>query len=514
MPSFEKLQQPRYRWIGFAFISISLLATSINNMVLNVAMPVIARELNASTSDLQWIQDAYILVFAALLLAMGALSDRYGRKRFLLVGVSSFALFAILAALARTTTLVIFARALQGIGAAIIMPSTLSLISALFPEPRERAKAIAIWSAMFGAGVSIGPILGGLLLEMPGFMWNGIFLVNVPFALIAFVGVYIYVPESYGGSRGKLDIPGVVLSTAGLFALVYAIIKGGELGWSSPDFLLGMAVALLLISGFIWWERHSPEAMLPLHFFKNPSFSVASITMMFALFGLFGFSFFLPLFFQGIQNYSALETGLLMFPQAVLSVTVSWNSHHIINWIGVKKTTSWGMVLVAVGAIMLASILRTDTSYWIILASLIITFIGIDIALPAATVSIMGSVPDSKAGIGSGMNEMTGNTGGALGIAILGAILNRVYLKKILPLESLVPQGMLEDINSSIFSAHKAIESLGGDTVSELLQVVDNAFVSGLRIVMLVCFMLFTLLALFTARFLPSEIIKLSDKDQ
>ena len=500
----QKLQQPHYRWVGLAFVSIALLTVSMNNSILNVSMPVIAVALDASTSELQWIEDSYILVFSALLLSMGMLGDRFGRKRFLMWGMVAFGVFSIMAALAPDTVTVILARALQGGGGAVVMPSTLSLISAMFREPNDRAKAIAIWSAMFGVGYGIGPLVGGALLGMPWFGWQDVFLINLPLVLIFLVGGAFFIPESLHPSSSRIDLPGVMFSFAGLFSLVYAIIAAGEHGWGAPHVLAWFGSAAVFTAVFVWWEGRAPNAMLPLTLFRNPSFTLVSITMMFITFGLSGVFFFLPLFLQGIQGYSPLETGLLLLPQAVVSVLVSWNSHHIIRWIGVRGTMISGLALMAAGMALLAFTINPAIPYGLILAGLMLKISGIDSAMPAGTVSIMSSVPEEKAGIGSAMNEMAINIGGALGIAVLGAVLNRVYLLGVAPLAELVPPEVMDSIASSIFSAHKALASLEGGAV--LIAVVDNAFVDGMRAITVVCAVLFSVLAVLVRIYLPKRV--------
>jgi EmrB/QacA subfamily drug resistance transporter len=500
----QKLQQPRYRWVGLAFLSIALLTVSMNNSILNVSMPVIAVALDASTSDLQWIEDSYILVFSALLLSMGMLGDRYGRKRFLMWGMVAFGAFSIMAALAQGTIWVIVARALQGAGGAVVMPSTLSLISAMFRDANDRSKAIAIWSAMFGVGYGIGPLVGGALLNLPWFNWQGIFLINLPLGLIFMVGGAFFIPESYHPSSNRIDLPGVALSFTGLFSLIYAIIAAGEHGWSAPDVLAWFGTAVVFTAVFVWWENRTPHAMLPLTLFRNPSFTLVSITMMFISFGLSGLFFFLPLFLQGIQGYTPLQTGLLLMPQSIISVLVSWNSHHIIRWIGVRGTMLTGLTLMASGMALVAITIHPAIPYGLILVGLIMIIAGIDSSMPAGTVSIMSSVPEEKAGIGSAMNEMAINIGGALGIAVLGAILNRVYQLGVTPLAEQVSPEVMDSIANSIFSAHKALANLDGGAA--LIVVVDNAFVDGMRAIMVVCAVLFSVLAVLVRIYLPRKV--------
>ena len=503
----------RRRWMGFAFICVSLLTISLNTTVLNVSMPVIARALDASTGDLQWLVDAYILVFAALLLAMGSLSDRFGRKRFLVLGVVVFAACSILAAASKTTGLVVVARALQGVGGAIIMPSTLSLIVAMFPEPRRRTKAIAIWGAMFGVGVGIGPIIGGSLLAVPGFPWRGVFLVNLPLAVIAIIGVLATVPESYGGRSAKIDIPGVLLSIVGLFALSYAIIESGAAGWGNERVLISMAAAAVILGAFVLWEQRSPNAMLPLSLFRNPSFSLASIAMTVSIFGLAGLSFSIPLFLQGVQDYTPLSTGLVLLPQAVVSVLVSWNSHHIINRIGVRRTVLVGFISSAAALLLMGTFLQPDTGYAFILLGLVLFYAGVDSALPAATVSIMGAVPESKAGVGSGMNEMAIHVGGALGVAVLGAIVNRTYLREVSSLSAQFSTETMEAIRNSIFSASETLVGMGS-AAQEALVVVQNAFTTGLRTAFMFNFAVYLVLLLVVIPFMPREVTRSPEPDE
>jgi EmrB/QacA subfamily drug resistance transporter len=503
----------RRRWAGFAFICVSLLTISLNTTVLNVSMPVIARALDASTADLQWLVDAYILVFSALLLAMGSLSDRFGRKRFLVSGVVVFAACSLLAAASKTTVLVVVARALQGVGGAIIMPSTLSLIVAMFPEPRLRTKAIAIWGAMFGIGVGIGPIIGGSLLAVPGFPWRGVFLVNLPLAVIAVIGILALVPESYGGRSAKIDIPGVLLSIVGLFALSYSIIESGAAGWGNARVLISMLGAVVMLGAFILWEQRSPNAMLPLYLFRNPSFSMASIAMTICIFGLAGLSFSIPLFLQGVQGYTPLGTGLVLFPQAVVSVLVSWNSHHIINRFGVRSTVLVGFISSALALLLMGLFLQSDTSYAFILLGLILFYAGIDSALPAATVSIMGAVPESKAGVGSGMNEMAIHVGGALGVAVLGSIVNRTYLREVAGLSAFLPAETMEAVHRSIFSAQEVLLGMGS-AAQEALVVVETAFTTGLRTALLFNFGIYLVLLLIVIPFLPREVTRSPEPDE
>ncbi len=497
------------RRIGFIFIGLSMFITTLNDTILNISLPMIARELGASTSELQWVQNAYLLVFASSLLTMGALSDRFGRKRFLLLGVSSFALFSFLAGITDNIQALIAIRGFQGLSGAIIIPSTLSLISAIFPESTANRKAISIWSAMFGLGAAFGPVLGGWLLGLDFISWKSIFFVNIPFALIAFVGTAVFLTESKDLSAPQPDIPGVILSILALFTLVFAIIHAGEAGWGQPQTLVGFAAALSLLTLFLLWEKRTSNPMLPLQFYKNPSFSAASLSMAVTLFSIMGVFFFMPQFFQGIQNYSPLETGVLLIPQALMSVAASLLSHRMVRWIGIKRTLSRGFLLGAVGIIFLGSTLQADTPYLVILFGYLLLFVGIDNAMPAATMSIMGSIPEEKAGVGSATNEMTAQVGAALGIAVMGAVVNRTYLQNLTGLELDFSPSILREIQSSIFSA-RAVLYDSGLANSQLLAELNNGFLRGMKTSMILGGFLLIAVALIVHWKLPDQLVRTS----
>ena len=496
----------KYRWTGFAFICLSLLVVSINDTIVNIILPLIAQDLQSSTSELQWITDSYILVIASLLLTVGTLSDRYGRKLFLQIGVIIFSGSSILGFFARSAEILILARSLQGIGSAIIMPSTLSLISSTFKKREDHSKAIAIWSAMFGLGVSIGPLLGGWIVHMPHFTWNTTFLVNLPFALIALPGTHFFVEESKDSKAPKTDILGVILSTISLFALVFGIIEAGGGQGFSPQVIISLLIFVVFLAIFLAWEKHYPHAMLPLFLFKNPHFTIANIAMTMVLFGLIGISFLLPQYFQGVQGYSPLETAIRLLPQTILSVVVSIFSARLVKLIGIKRTMVNGFLIAAIGFIFFVFILQPHTAYPLILIGLIIIFFGIDTAMPATTMSIMNSIPVEKAGIGSAMNDMTGQIGGALGVAIFGTLLNRRFYSQTLQLKTQVSGQELTSIQNSIFSAHETILNLPENLHSSLLDLVDRAFVSGMKEALVVCIVTLVLISILTAVFMPTEI--------
>lgn len=492
---YTKLPGYKNRWVGLLFICVSLLIISLDNTILNVALPSISRDLGASASDLQWIIDAYILVFAALLLTMGALGDRFGRKSALQVGVVWFGIGSLAAALSNSTELLIASRAFLGVGAAIIMPATLSLITAVFP-PKERSQAIALWAAVFGLGVGVGPVVGGWLLER--YSWNSVFYVNLPVVATALLGGAIFLTNSKDETAPKIDIPGVLLSIPGLFALVYGIIEAGDKGWTHSEVLLALGVAGILLGAFAWWENRNPDAMLPIYFFKNMSFTGANTAIALVMFSLFGSVFFLSQFFQSVQGYTALEAGIRVVPLALTLTIAAALSARLSARLGIKYTVALGIFIAACGLLFMSQFYEADTSYSTIVIGMIILASGMGTAMSPATDSVMGSVPSNKAGIGSAMNDTTRELGGAMGVAVLGTVMNTAYLDGIGNLQntlSTVPDGdrAYSGIESSIQGAHAVAESIsatGFPGTAELAQSIINtanqAFTTGMTDAMLI----------------------------
>lgn len=484
------------RWLSLLFIAVSLLVISLDNTVLNVALPSISIDLGADQTDLQWIVDAYILVFAALLLTMGSLGDRFGRKRALQAGLVLFGIGSLAAAVSDSTGFLIATRAFLGIGAAIIMPATLSIITATFRDPKERSQAIAIWAGTFGLGIGIGPVVGGWLIEQ--FDWNAVFFINLPVMALAIIGGYFFIEESRDENVSPPDIPGVLLSITGLFALVYGIIEAGVKGWEHQEVLLAFGVAIVLLGAFSFWEATYKHAMLPLRFFKNMSFTGANLALALVMFGMFGSIFFLSQFFQSVQGYTPLETGLRVFPMAMVIMVSSVLSAQVAQRLKLKLTVSIGFLLAAAGMFFMSQTIQVDTAYETILLGLAIMAAGMGMAMPAATDSVMGSVPVSKAGIGSAMNDTTRELGGALGVAILGTVMNEAYLSNVAAVseipgaEALPPQvmGFVEGSIQGAGIASQQIASQGFAGAEELagaiLSVARDAFTTGMTDAMLI----------------------------
>src|SRR5918994_2743538 len=336
------------RWQILAVLCISLFVIVTDNTIVNVALPTLARELNAGTSSLQWIVDAYTLVFAGLLLAAGGLGDRFGRRGALLAGLLVFGTFSA-------------ARALMGVGAAFIFPSTLALIVNVFTDARERAAAIGIWTDIAGVGVALGPISGGWLLEH--FSWGSVFLVNVPIVIVGIVGTLVLVPTSRNPSAAKLDLTGLGLSIAGVTVLVWSLIEAPQNGWVSTETIAGLAAAAALLASFVWWERRVPAPLLDVRLFRNMRFTAASLAITLGFFALFGFIFLVTQYLQLVKGYSALQAGGGTLPFAFAMVAAAVTSPKVVQRVGTKLVVATGLVLMASG-FAIAATNDASTSYY------------------------------------------------------------------------------------------------------------------------------------------------------
>ena len=415
----------RLRWWTLGVLCLSLLIVVIDNTIVNVALPTLSAELNASTSELQWIVDAYTLVFAALLLALGHVGDRYGRKLALQLGLVLFAATSLLAALATTSGQLIGARALMGIGAALVFPATLAILVNVFTDTRERAAAIGIWSACTGLAVALGPVTGGYLLEH--FDWGAIFLVNLPVAAVAILAGWLLVPSSRDPEAGRMDWLGLVLSALGIGLVVWAIIEAPHLGWTSAAVVAGGLLGAALLAGFVAWERRLVHPLLDVRLFRNARFSAASVSVAAAFFALFGFIFLITQYLQLVQGYSPLEAGLRTLPFAIATGVTSPLSIVAMHRWGSKLVVTAGLAVMAVGFV-LASRLEVDTPYLgLTLVSMVTIAIGLGLTTGPATESIMGALPADRAGVGSAVNDTTRELGGTLGVAVVGSAFASLY---------------------------------------------------------------------------------------
>ncbi len=482
----------RRRWLALVFLGVSLLVVSLDTTVVNLALPSISRDLGATSSQLQWVVDAYILVFASTLLTLGSIGDRIGRKKTLQIGLAGFFVFSLGGALSSSSGMLIGMRALMGLAGSAMMPATLSIITATFREPRERAQAIALWAAVFALGSGIGPLVGGYLLEH--FEWQSVFLINLPVLAIGLIGGYFFIQDSRDEHPRRVDLVGSLLSIVGLFALVYGIIEAGQTSWTEPKVLYAFGAAAVVLGAFAVSEWRSSHPMLPLGFFKNMSFTGANMALTLVSFAMFGIMFFVSQYFQSVQEYTPLAAGVRLLPMAGMSFVAAVASARIAQRIGTKVTIALGILVAAGGLFYLFGVAEVDTGYGMVVIGMCGTSLGMGLTMSPATNSVMGSLPVDKAGIGSAMNDTTRMLGGALGIAVLGTIMNGVYIDQINSALGAFPQPILDAARGSIQGAHiiagrvaaGSIPGIDPALAGTITESANQAFVAGMARAMLV----------------------------
>jgi EmrB/QacA subfamily drug resistance transporter len=467
------------RWWAFVALSFSLLVIGLDNTVLNVALPTIARDLSATQSQLQWIVDAYTLVFAGLLLTMGSLGDRFGRKKALLVGLTIFGAGSIWAAFSGSANVLIAARAFMGIGGALIMPTTLSITTNIF-EGKERGRAIGAWAGVAGLSIIIGPVFGGWLLD--NYSWGVIFLINVPIIALVLLGTAFLVPESKDPVASKLDPIGALLSIVGLTALLWGIIEVPVVGWRDTRIIAAFIAAAVLLLTFVVWELRSPTPMLNMKLFRNPRFSAASLALTLSAFSMFGVLFILTQYLQLILGYSPLQAGSALIALIPTLLIGSILSPRIVERIGTKIPVTIGLVIVA-GAFVLLSTASVSSGYGLVASMLAILGLGFGMTMAPATTSIMGALPLGRAGVGSAVNDTTRQVGGALGVAVLGSILASVYQSSLnsASIMNLLPPSVREIVRDSIGKATFIASHIGGQVGQMLTSTVYTAFIDAMH---------------------------------
>jgi len=420
---------PRRWWI-LGVLCLSVLLVVVDNTIVNVALPTISRKLSASTQDLQWVVDAYALVFASLLLVGGNLGDRLGRRRILQAGLVLFALTSAAAGVSGTTGELIGARAAMGAAAALIFPATLALLITTFTNPRERATAIGVWSAIAGLAVAIGPVSGGLLLRH--FSWRSVFFISVPIVVIALAAGAWLLPESRDARPGRFDPAGALLSVTGALLLVWTVIEAPRRGWTSPATLAGFAGSAVILAGFAFWQARRPDPMLDVRLFTNARFSAASGAIALAFFGLFGFIFLITQYFQLVHGYDPLKAGVATLPFAVVMGAVSPAAIAVMKRIGTKIVVASGLLIMSAG-FAVAATLSPSSAYWgPVIASMTLMAAGLALTQSPATDAITGALPPAKAGAGSAVNDFTRELGGALGVAVIGSVMASAYSAHVL----------------------------------------------------------------------------------
>ncbi len=479
-------EPPVNRWPALAVLCVPLLIVSLDTTVLNVALPTIVRKLDATDSELQWIVDAYILVFGGLLLVSGSLADRVGRKRTFLAGLLVFAVCSLFAAFSSSSAMLIAARACMGIGGTLIMPPTLSIITNTFTERGERQRALGIWAASSGAGTALGPIVGGLLLAH--FAWGSVFLINVPIALLAFAFAVRLVPNSRDPHPEPIDTVGALLSVAGLGLLLWAIIEAPVHGWTSAE-VLGTGIGgVAILAAFVLLEARSSHPMLRLGFFRARGFSGAVLSVALLMFALVGMLFVLTQWLQFELGYSALQAGVRMLPAAGGIVLIAPLSPVLVRQFGTKLTVALGLAIAAGGVWQIAGVSVTST-YAAQLPGAFMLGIGTGMVMPACTGSLMGTLPLEHTGVGSATNGTFLQVGSALGVAIVGSILSTDYQNKLTPVLAghVVLPTIRHEILGSLGGALGVAHHIGGIAGSLLSQAARTAFITGMDAGLQVC---------------------------
>jgi len=406
------------KWLTLAAVSFGLFMIMLDNTVVNVALPSIQRELDTDLSELQWIVTGYALTFAALMLVGGKVADAYGRRLVFVIGIAVFTIASLLCGLATSGETLIAARVLQGAGAALMNPATLSIIAATFP-PRQRGTAIGIWAGVSGLALAIGPLVGGLITEHLD--WSWIFFVNVPIGIVGIAASYLFIDESRDETHVRLDLPGLVTSAVGLFALTYGLIEANTYGWNSARIVGSFGLAAVSLGAFVLLERRQRDPMLPLELFRSGTYTGANLVVLLVALAMFGVFFFVSLYMQNILGYSAVQTGAAFLPMTILIILVAPVAGKASDRIGSRGLTTTGMVLIAVQLIMFSR-LSADASFWDLFPAFIIGGIGMSLTMTPSAAAATRSVPVDKAGVGSAVLNSARQIGGTMGIAVMGAI--------------------------------------------------------------------------------------------
>jgi EmrB/QacA subfamily drug resistance transporter len=486
---------------------LSAFVINLDTTIVNVTLPTLVRKLHSSDGQLQWIVDAYNLVFAAALLSAGSLSDRFGRKGMLLSGLAVFGLASLAGALATSSAGLIAARCVMGLGAAMVFPSTLSLISNVFTGRAERARAIGLWGATAGMAIALGPIVGGWLLAR--FSWPSIFVAMAPVAAVAAALVAGVVPTSRDPRARAVDGPGFGLSTAAMSLLVFTIIEAPTYGWGSARSIAGFAVAFALLAAFVAWERRSREPMLDVRLFSNPRFAAACASVTVAFFTLFGFIFVITQYFQFVKRYSPLSAGVHLLPVAVCVGIASVLGTKLAVRLGTKLVVTTGLVLIA-GFYLWVAAANATTGYATIAAQMVVYGVGLGLTSAPATEAIMGVVPAEAAGVGSAVNDATRLLGGTLGVAVIGSVFASVYASHVaaqLPRALPVHLASLahESVGAALTVAHRLAATGHQLLAAPVAHAGTDAFVAGMSRGCLVAGGVAAVGALAAAVFLPAQ---------
>jgi EmrB/QacA subfamily drug resistance transporter len=473
-------ENAREKGIVLLTMCFALAMAMLDNTVVNVALPSIQRDLGAGFSQLQWIVDAYVLAFASLLLTGGILGDRYGRKRMFLGGLAIFTLFSLLCGLAATPTQLIASRALQGIGGALLIPGTLSIITVTFP-PHERAKALGLWAGVSGIALALGPTLGGYMVEHLG--WASVFFLNVPIGITAFLVAIFTVRESRSEQERQLDVVGLILGTSSLFFVTYGLIEANAFGWSDPRIVGSFVLFVALLVGFLWWELRTPHAMMPLRFFKIPAFSAGNTVAFAIALGMFATFFFLTIYMQTIHGYSPFQAGASFLPLTVAIIVTAPQSGKYASRHGSRAPMTLGLTLAGGGLMLLGVLLTPTTQYPVMFPIFLAMGLGMGMTMAPMTAAVMNSVGRERAGLGSAMTNTSREVGGVLGIAILGAILSSQIRTAFAPAIAKLGLTATQIQTVAASAQHGELSTVGipPEQAAAVKSAFDSAFMQGFR---------------------------------
>lgn len=490
------------RWFALWSLCLSLLIVVVGNTSLNVVIPTLARELDATNSQLQWVVAIYSLVFAGLLFTSAAIGDRFGRKGTLQVGLVVFLAGSLLASQSHSMIQLILCRGLMGLAAAFVMPSTLSILVNIFP-PHERQKAIAMWASVSGVGGTLGPIFSGWLL---GHFWYGsVFLVNVPIILLALVSGGRLLPKSKDPSHGKLDPPGFVLSTVGIVALVFGLIQAPEKGWGKPATLLWFGIAAVLLLAFVTWERRTKEPMLDVALFRIPIFTTGTVGMILLFSAMYGAFFLQTQYFQLILGLSPLSASLRFLPMSPVMLILGFQTPKITARIGANRCVGMGIAILA-AAMFTMRTMNANSPYVVPLVAFMLMATGVALSVGPLTAAIMSGVPPRRAGMGSAMNDATRELGAALGVAVMGSIAASHFASKVGTLLTGVGDADRKMATSSLEGSIHVSERLSGDQAANLVDGARHAFVNALHLAVTIGGVVAVVASALVLRYLPRSV--------
>ena len=503
-----KGENAREKVIVLLTMCFALAMAMLDNTVVNIALPTITSKLNATVSDLQWIIDGYVLAFASLLLTGGILGDRYGRKKMFLSGLAIFTLASLGCGLSGSGGQLIMFRALQGVGAALLMPGTLSILTVTFP-PEERSRAIGLWAGVSGLALALGPTLGGYIVEHGG--WETVFFINVPIGVIAFAIAWRTVRESVSEETRHLDLPGLALGTAGLFSLTYGLIEANQRGWGDGLIVGSLVAAGVLLVAFLVWEHRSPKAMMPLTFFRIPTFSAGNAVAFSVSLGMFSIFLFVTLYMQAIRGYTPFQTGLRFLPMTVMIIVTAPISGHLAQRVGPRIPMTYGLTVASAGLLGLTFI-QPDTPFWIIGILFVLMGHGLGSTLAPMTAAVMGAVGPQRAGLGSAMTNTSREVGGVLGIALLGTVLfdrlGSVLVPKLAELGLSPGQASaIAESASHGFVSRSELAGLGltPEQIGGFAAAFRDSYMSGFHLALLIAGLVLLTAAVVANRFIPGR---------